>query len=430
MKVIIIGSGLAGPVLALALKQRNISCKIFEARDKAAFEGGFVALAPNALRALDRVGVYDRISNQGWNYEEFQFVSSRNLGRIATILNGSQNKYGYRALRISRGVVRQTLLEVLREQQIDIQYGSKCVKIEETDHSTVVATFADGHTEEADILIGTDGIHSRVRNYIDASAIPTFSGQMGVGGSLPKMKLGPEANTVYMPCMVLGKLNSFAFMPCDYNGTRIGCFATIESQERTREEWNKLQSDKDTLQAYMRSHHEHERWPEIVHRASENVDKDTLTLWPYYSVPKLESWSSASGHVVVIGDAAHAMPPHGGQGSAMAFEDALTLADTLSRIMDDRTTTKDGASASESEFESDLDLPHALRPWQTARQARIEKILAFTARSGDTRKASASTLRQIFKEWAMWAYFLWVGEDAGLSWIYHYDTNAETFGKS
>ncbi|KEF52795.1 uncharacterized protein A1O9_11212 [Exophiala aquamarina CBS 119918] len=405
MKVIIIGSGLAGPALALALKQRNISCKIFELRDKAAFEGGFVALAPNALRVLDRIGMYDRLSSQGYNYEQFQFVSSRNLSPIGTVLNGSQNNYGYKALRIARGTVRQTLLDALNEQKIEIQYDSKCVKIEETDHDTVIATFADGHTEEADILIGTDGIHSRVRNYIDASVIPTFSGQMGVGGSLPKTKLGPQAKDMHMPCMVMGKLNSFAFMPCDYSGSRVGCFATIESKDRSREEWNRLQADKDTLHDYLRSHHEHEQWPEIVHLASEHVDKETLSLWPYYRVPKLKSWTSSSGRVVVIGDAAHAMPPTGGQGAAMAFEDGITLADTLTRVNG-----------------KDSDLQRLLKSWQTVRQKRIGQILAFTSRSGDSRKASSSTLQQIFKEWAMWAYFLWKGEDAGLSWVYKYDS--------
>ncbi|RVX73095.1 hypothetical protein B0A52_02221 [Exophiala mesophila] len=406
MKAIIIGSGLAGPFLALALEQQGISCKIFELRDQSAFEGGFVALAPNALRALSRVGVYDRISAQGWNYEEFQFLSSRNLSRIGTVLNGSQDKYGYKALRISRGIVRQTLLEVLHEREIDIEYNSKCVSIQETPSSKVVATFADGRSEEADFLIGCDGIHSRVRNYLDPTIVPTFSGQMGVGGSLARSKLASAGKDVHMPCMIFGKLNSFAFMPCDYNGDRVGCFATLESQDRSREEWAALQEDKAALLQSMRSYHNKEKWPQLVHEATQNVEESTLSLWPFFKVPELQSWTSQSGRVLVIGDAAHAMPPTGGQGAAMAFEDAITLADVLGQI-----NTKESSH-----------LKSLLGNWQATRQSRVKKVLAFTSKSGDLRKSKPSTLQQILKEWAMWAYFLYIGKDAGLSWIFEYDT--------
>lgn len=109
--------------------------------------------------------------------------------------------------------------------------------------------------------------------------------------------------------------------------------------------------------------------------------------------------------MIVIGDAAHAMPPTGGQGAAMAFEDALTLADALSRLADKDSPTND-----------------EIRQWQTVRQQRVKEILKFTSRGGDMRKASVSTFAQIVKEWIMWAYFLWKGPDAGISWIYNYDT--------
>ncbi|KAK4949718.1 hypothetical protein LTR10_011560 [Elasticomyces elasticus] len=408
MKVIIIGGGIGGPLLALALQQRNIDCTIFEARSQDALDGGFVALAPNALRVLERVGVYDRIAKQGWNYEEFQMLSSRNLNQIAAVLNGSQKKYGYKALRISRGIVRQTLLEVLRERDIQLRYNSKCINIEETDRSTVVATFADGHTEEADFLVGADGIHSRIRNYLEPNAIPKFSGQMGIGGSLERSKLPSSSQSMYMPCLILGKLNSFMLMPCTYTGDRVGCFATVESHDRSREEWSKLQTDRPALYKALQCHHQDEHWPDVVHAASKNIDESSLMLWPFYKVPELTSWMSRTGRVILIGDAAHAMPPTGGQGAAQAHEDAITLADTLASL----------ANKEVAHLE-------VLRKWESTRQERVKKILAFTSKGGDMRKSSVSTFRQILKEWTMWAYFLWLGPDAGLSWIYDHDTKRD-----
>lgn len=115
---------------------------------------------------------------------------------------------------------------------------------------------------------------------------------------------------------------------------------------------------------------------------------------------------SSTGRVILIGDAAHAMPPTGGQGAAGALEDALSLADTLASVHDKEV--------------AHLDL---LRKWESARQERVEKILAFTSKGGDMRKSSVSSFRQILKEWAMWAYFLWLGPDAGLSWIYDHDAS-------
>ncbi|KAL2430607.1 hypothetical protein ABEF95_011847 [Exophiala dermatitidis] len=405
MKVIIIGGGLGGPVLALALQQHNISSKIFELRDEHASDGGSIALAPNALRVLDRVGVYDRISKQGYNFEEFHLLSSRNLSRIGTFLMGSQHKYGYKALRIFRGIVRHTLLELLRERGIELRYNSKLVDVQETERSTVIATFADGHTEEADFLVGADGIHSHVRTHLHPQAVPRFSGKMGIGGEITRSKLPNSGKDVHMPCLILGKGNSFLFLPCSPDGEVVSCSASVEAEDRSREEWTRLGKDKQRLYEELQVLHEKEDWPDIVHVASKELDKKSLSLWPFYKLPDLNSWTSPSGRVIIIGDAAHAMPPTGGQGAAMAFEDGVTLGDALALVDSNRIATAP-----------------TLRRWQTARRERIKKVLEFTTTGGDVRKASSSTYVQIVKEWLMWAYLSWFDNDLGTKYIYGYDT--------
>lgn len=94
------------------------------------------------------------------------------------------------------------------------------------------------------------------------------------------------------------------------------------------------------------------------------------------------------------------MPPHTGQGSAMAFEDAATLADSItSSGGDDR-----------------------LLRWQNHRVSRIEQVLAFTERSGAFRKGSSNLFAQITKEYVMWAALWWKSGSIGMDWLYGYDT--------
>jgi 2-polyprenyl-6-methoxyphenol hydroxylase-like FAD-dependent oxidoreductase len=130
-------------------------------------------------------------------------------------------------------------------------------------------------------------------------------------------------------------------------------------------------------------------------------NKELTRRGSYFKVPVLGSYLSRLGRVILIGDAAHAMPPTGGQGAAMAFEDAMTLAYILGR-------------SSLVEFPKSL-----LLKWEAHRMERIAKILDFTTKGGDIRKPVRSSWERILKEWLMWIYLSWLGPQ-GIKWIYDY----------
>jgi 2-polyprenyl-6-methoxyphenol hydroxylase-like FAD-dependent oxidoreductase len=299
-KVIIIGGGIAGPVLALALKQRNISSIVFELRPHSIRrEGGYFALAPNALRVLRSIGVYDEIRSQGYNYEGLDFLSSRNLAVLGRVQNGSLKHYGFEALRVSRHLVRQALLVELLRQGIEIRYDSKCIQITEDDiylqeeeeeeeagrYGGVTVEFANGHVERGDFVVGADGIHSSVRKYIDPAgeSEPQFTRLMGVGGTVHRSRLSALRPDMSLPCLILGKDNSFAMMPATNDGSEIGFFATIEEEERSRDTWAELGSDKEYLSKVLKERHsaDNTSWPEVVRQVCLEMPSESLTVWPY-----------------------------------------------------------------------------------------------------------------------------------------------------
>ena len=122
-------------------------------------------------------------------------------------------------------------------------------------------------------------------------------------------------------------------------------------------------------------------------------------------VPDLDSWFSPGGRIIVIGDAAHAISPQGGQGAAMAFEDAETLAYTISQ----------------PDFA--IDTLRFLRTWQNHRKSRMDTVKAFTSRNAALRHPARSWFKQTFKEYILWMAFKYTGPSAGLQWLYGY--NAE-----
>lgn len=103
-------------------------------------------------------------------------------------------------------------------------------------------------------------------------------------------------------------------------------------------------------------------FPGIVQQAvSSEISPDKNNLWPFYVVPKMDKWSSTHGPVVILGDAAHAIPPSAGQGINQAFEDVYTYALIV-------------AKCSKDFFDK------ALHIWQHGRQERVDKGLVLDAR--------------------------------------------------
>jgi len=429
--IAIVGAGLGGLALALSLQRAAITSQItvFELRPRQAHDGGYLALAPNALYQLDQLGLYQTLLTQGYAYEELFFLSGRgsSMSRIGSVLNGSLDKYGYPALRISRHIVRQTLLAAVEQDpSIELKFNKKLIDISEsTDYNDceekVLLSFEDGSNDAFDYVVGADGIHSRVRKMI-SEVEPTFAGQMGIGGcQLPRSSL--SANQP-LPCMFMGRTNGFMMMPTVSDGSRVSAFATVEIEARSREAWAELAADKVEQARILQERHcgAGSEWPQVVQQACESTSEsemqDSLTIWPFFNAPELKSYITASSRVIMLGDAAHAMPPTGGQGAAMAFEDAASLARVFAKV-----SSSDSGDVS-------LDLAAALQKWQDQRQKRCKQVKAFTSKSGDMRRATPSLLLQIIKEWAMWLYFLIKGKDGGLAWVYgHREKGPHAFMK-
>ncbi|KAI2968812.1 hypothetical protein CBS147323_4208 [Aspergillus niger] len=336
--VAIIGTGLSGLALALSLHQQSIPCTLYEARSAPLNIGGAIMLSPNALRILDTLGVYSRIRSEAYDFDHLYFRSPADTP-LDTYEFGSAAKYGYSGMRIYRHVLIRELSAMVAEAGVPIHYHKKFSRVITETESSITWEFEDGTTETATCLVGADGIHSKVRKYLYPELEPKFmNGRHGrrTDGSTRRSGGVQHARDDH-----------------EQDARR------KRSAQLDREGWNKLMNDKDWCVDFLREGAD--EFPEIVQRAVSDISAEKINLWPFYMVPKLEKWSSEHSRVVILGDAAHAIPPSAGQGINQAFEDVYTYALILAKC------EKAG-------------LQRALKIWQQGRQERVDKVLALNAR--------------------------------------------------
>ncbi|MGK3200164.1 FAD-dependent oxidoreductase [Amycolatopsis sp. MEPSY49] len=351
-KALIVGGGIAGTITAIALHEAGHEPVLFEAYDRGAEGvGAFLTLAVNGLDALLPLGLKDVVKSAGFDSPRMS-IGLGNGTRLAEFPLGGTLPDGT----VSQTVLRSNLYVALRDEAarrgIHAEYGNRLIGASQTS-GQVRADFSDGSHETGDLLIGADGLRSRVRTIIDPDApAPRYVPLLNTGGFAEGLTLPDEPGVLNM---VFGKRVFFCHVVSPRDG-RVWWFANPpRKSEPTASELATLAGEK--LRAELLHLVARDRTPatEII-----RATREIYPAWPTFDFPTVPVWHR--GRMVIIGDAAHATSPAAGQGASMAIEDAVTLGKCLRDVPD---------------------IEQALRTYEGLRRERVEAVVAAGKRNGD-----------------------------------------------
>ena len=365
---LVIGGGIAGPVLAMFLERAGITPVICEGRPGPADDtGAFLNLAPNGLAVLETLGLAEQIAARGTPTTSIEFLNHRGkrLGRFpeTTIL-------------IRRGALNRALREAAVARGIRFEYGRRLVEIHRPDAGGVIARFEDGTEARGDLLVGCDGINSATRRAIMPGARgPEYTGVIDSGGfaSAPP---GSKADGVMR--MIFGLRGFFGYQVVP-SGEAFWFENFHQASEPERSALDAI-SDLEWRQRLLELHADDAAPVTDIIRSA----VDPAGRWPIYDLPTLPAWHR--GPVCLIADAAHATSPHAGQGASLALEDAIVLAKCLRDIPG---------------------LEHAFTAFESHRRPRVEKLVREARRQG-RRKTAANPLSRRVRDLVL-PFFLELG---------------------
>ncbi|RSM84147.1 FAD-dependent oxidoreductase [Amycolatopsis sp. WAC 01375] len=352
-KVLIAGGGIAGTVTAIALHEIGHEPVIHEAYDRTAEGvGAFLTLAVNGLDALAPLGLKDLVKDLGFDTPRIK-MRLGNGRELADLALGGRLEDGT----TSQTVLRSDLYIGLRDEAvrrgIEVRYGRRLADARET-ASGVHAAFEDGSSAEGDLLIGADGLRSRVRTIIDPRApSPRYVPLLNTGGLAEGLRLDDEPGVMHM---TFGKRLFFAHVVHPDGG--VWWFANVpRKHEPSPADLPETCTWREDLIRELAV----DRTPAVeIVRATREIYRP----WATYDFPSVPTWRT--DRMVIIGDAAHATSPAAGQGAAMAVEDAVTLARCLRDVPS---------------------IPKALAAYEGLRRERVEAVVERGKRNGDAKAA-------------------------------------------
>ena len=314
MEIGILGGGIAGLSVALALRKQGYNPRVYERRTEPATMGAGVTLWPNASFVLEELGLLQDIAAIGGRP-----LTMRRQDAMGNALGGLDialldRTMGYPTYTVLRRHLQKVLLDHAARQGIPVEFGHQAVAIELDTHGRAVARFENGASIRPDLLIGADGrMESVARKFVAGDNTPVYQGFVNWIG----VAQGPHA-----------LVDDISIQDFWGAGERFGCVPICPELVY----WAAAQArplNEVTPTADLRKEVEKlfARWPEPVLAIIRATPENAIRLIAVHDLEPLHTWSRAN--VLLVGDAAHAPLPTSGQGACQALEDAWHLARCL-----------------------------------------------------------------------------------------------------
>ncbi len=386
-RVLVIGGGIAGPAVAMFLRRAGIEATVYEAHEGPRdYEGLFLNVASNGLRVLQALGI--DVPGRADGFPAPRMVMWSGTGkRLGEVANGLRLPDGTVSTIVKRGALQRVLHEEAWRQGVEVVFGKRLVSYEATPRG-VVARFEDGTETGGDLLVGADGIGSRVRRTMDPGAPrPSYTGLLSLGGYAHLPRLDPTPKTQHF---VFGRRAFFGYLVRE--GGEVWWFANLSRPEEPArgelsgvpaEEWKRRLSelfseDMDLI-------------GEII-----GATRGEIGAYPVHDIPTAPVWHRSPA--VLVGDAVHATSPSSGQGASLALEDAIVLA----RCLRDIPGPEDAFAA-----------------YERLRRERVEKVVAYSRRIGQT-KAVGNPIARWLRDMIMPFVLRRFASPKGHAWLYDY----------
>ncbi|MBM2620263.1 FAD-dependent monooxygenase [Actinoplanes sp. LDG1-06] len=329
--IAVVGSGVGGLTAAIALQARGFAVDVYDQARSLDEIGAGVSLGGNGMRVLDALGLGAAVRNVSSRLQRIQFHHWR-TGEIFyehPMGDWYERRFGGPFLGIHRADFHQVLLSAYGGTPL---LNRRCAAVSASGE----LSFADGSTATADVVVGADGLRSVVRGPDE----PVFSAMSCYRGLTPVDKV-PGGETFGLT-FFLGPNRHLVAYPVR-GGEFINFVAYVPDPEWTLESWSARSDPAEAVAAF-------EGWTDTVTTMLANAGE--VGRWALYDREPLRDWST--DRTTLLGDAAHPMLPHAGQGTNQALEDAAALAACLAR--------------------PDLTTAEALRRYENVRKARTRQI--------------------------------------------------------